>query len=107
MIFSEQCSKIDFLETMTDDGSCIRVRSLVSALKATTKEDVEGIGKVLNAAIPLVNNYFEQAFELWRAAQGRTDLKLVLEPNDELSLGAFAYLPIDAPHDQINEEIFR
>ena len=96
------------METMTDEGSCIRIKSLVSALKGATSEDISAMAEVIEQISPVIELYFEQAYELWRAAQARKDeLKLMLEPSEDLSLGAFAFSPVDAPHDQINEEIFR
>ena len=61
----------------------------------------------MESIIPEIALYFDQAYELWNATQGRDELKLELDPNDDLSLGYISFLPIDAPHDQINEEIFR
>ena len=92
---------------MTDEGSCIRLRSLICALKGAQREDIEQMKEVITGIIPQVSLYFVQAYELWLAAEARNELTLDLEPNDDLSLGSFSFLPIDAPHDQINEEIYR
>ena len=95
------------METMTDEGSCIRIKSVVSALKGAQQEDIQKMKSVIDEVAPVIDTYFEQAYELSKAAQDRSELKLSLEPNDDLNLGAFAFLPMEAPHDQINEEIFR
>ena len=92
---------------MTDEGSCIRIKSLASALKGTQQEDIVLMKSTIDEVVPVVEIYFEQAYELHKAAQDRPEMKLMLEPNDDLNLGAFAFVPIQAPQDQINEEIFR
>ena len=105
--FSENCEKLDAVENMTDEGSCIRLRSLICALKGAQRDDIEQMKEVITGIIPQVSLYFVQAYELWLAAESRNEVTLDLEPNDDLSLGSFSFLPIDAPHDQINEEIYR
>ena len=104
---SENCEKLDAVENMTDEGSCIRLRSLICALKGAQRDDIEQMKEVITGIIPQVSLYFVQAYELWLAAEARNEVTLDLEPNDDLSLGSFSFLPIDAPHDQINEEIYR
>ena len=104
---SENCEKLDAVENMTDEGSCIRLRSLICALKGAQRDDIEQMKEVITGIIPQVSLYFVQAYELWLAAESRNEVTLDLEPNDDLSLGSFSFLPIDAPHDQINEEIYR
>ena len=98
---------MDCTENMTDEGSCIRIRSLISALKGATKPDVDQMKETIVNVLPEVALYFDQAYELWLATEQRSELSLDLDPNDDLTLGAIAFLPTDAPHDQINEEIFR
>ena len=105
--FLENCEKMDCTENMTDEGSCIRIRSLISALKGATKPDIDQMKETIVNVLPEVALYFDQAYELWLATEQRSELSLDLDPNDDLTLGAIAFLPTDAPHDQINEEIFR
>ena len=98
---------MDCTENMTDEGSCIRIRSLISALKGATKPDIDQMKDIITGVLPDVALYFDQAYELWLATEQRSELSLDLDPNDDLALGAISFLPTDAPHDQINEEIFR
>ena len=98
---------MDCTENMTDEGSCIRIGSLISALKGATKPDIDQMKDVIVNVLPDIALYFDQAYELWLATEQRSELSLDLDPNDDLTLGAISFLPTDAPHDQINEEIFR
>ena len=41
MTLQDKCDKLDCQETMNDEGSCIRIRSLVTALKGTSYEMFE------------------------------------------------------------------
>ena len=52
---------------MTDEGSCIRLRSLICALKGAQRDDIEQMKEVITGIIPQVSLYFVQAYELWLA----------------------------------------
>jgi hypothetical protein len=95
------------METMTDEGSCIRIKSLGSALKGCQQEDIKMMQDTIAEIQPVIETYYDQCYELWKAVQEHDDLKLDLEPNEDLKLGSIAFIPLEASHDQINEEVYR
>jgi len=107
MTLQDKCEKIDCQETMNDEGSCIRIRSLVTALKGAQQADLNIMKETIDSVLPSIESYFDQAWDLWRSTSTRSDIKLFLEPNEDLKLGAIAIIPKAAPADVINQEVFQ
>ena len=63
--------------------------------------------ETIDSVLPSIESYFDQAWDLWRSTSARSDIKLFLEPNEDLKLGAIAIIPKAAPADVINQEVFR
>ena len=63
--------------------------------------------ETIDSVLPSIESYFDQAWDLWRSTSTRSDIKLFLEPNEDLKLGAIAIIPKSAPADVINQEVFQ
>lgn len=63
--------------------------------------------ETIDSVLPSIESYFDQAWDLWRSTSTRSDIKLFLEPNEDLKLGAIAIIPKAAPADVINQEVFQ